>query len=216
MEEKSAMNSETTGLSNSNKKQRRKVQTIPILSAVTVACLAVASFSLSFEALRQLAVEKQVVSESLSWLFPCVVDGAIIVFSLAALRSSLRNEPTLPFTGMVILATFASVGFNIAHVPNDLLAQVLAATPPVLLFMSFEALMHTLKEDVKTDTLPPKNVRKPTAKKKSLSKEVRLQKVRDYLEDGMNASEIADKMPEVSLRTIQRDISSLQQEHRKV
>jgi peroxiredoxin family protein len=44
----------------------------------------------------------------------------------------------------------ATVTFNIVHAPNNLLAQALAALPPVTLFFTFEVLMamieHNLKE----------------------------------------------------------------------
>ena len=70
------------------------IRSISWLSSGLVALLALASFSLSFESLRGLAIETRVVSPSLGWIFPLIVDGAIVVFSLSALRASLRKERT--------------------------------------------------------------------------------------------------------------------------
>jgi len=47
----------------------------------------------------------------------------------------------------------------------------------------------------------------PPVEEKPLSKEERKALVLQYLGEGMNAHEIRDRMPAVSLRTIQRDIA---------
>lgn len=183
----------------------RAIQSISWISCVMVGGLALASFSLSFEALRKLAIDMKVVSSHLGWVFPLIIDGAIIVFSLSALRSSLRKESSIWLRLLVIFATVASVFFNIAHVENIWLAQVLASTPPVLLFLSFEALMHTIQQEMlrEAPTTPKKR------KERSLSKDERIAVVSEYLKQGMNVNEIAEILPSVSLRTIQRDISKI-------
>ena len=169
-----------------------------------VALLAVASFSLSFEALRQLAVEQAVVTPGLSWVFPLVIDGAIVVFSMSALRASLREEPTLWLRGLVVFVSSGSVLFNICHVEGRWLAMLLAASPPVLLFLSFEALMHSVKNEMKRSWNPE------IGSTTSLSKDERVKFVSEMLENGLNAHEIAEAIPSVSLRTIQRDVSEIE------
>jgi len=44
---------------------------------------------------------------------------------------------------------------------------------------------------------------------KPLSKEARIAEVKRFLGEGLNASQIAERLPRVSLRTIQRDVGKL-------
>ena len=182
--------------------------TVSVTSAVLVLLLAGVSFSLSFEALRLLVIEKGVVKQELAWIFPLGLDGSIIVFSLCALRSSLRQEPALIQRLLVVAVTVLSVCLNIAHVDNSRLAMLLAGTPPVLLFLSFEALMHTIQQEVIRERDKPE----PVVEEKQLSIEERKALVSQYLSEGLTASEIAEHMSQVSLRTIQRDIAGVQRE----
>ena len=175
------------------------------LSSALVGSLAFASFSLSFGALKDLAVREKVVSETLGFVFPLVVDGAIVVFSLCALRASLRKESAWLLRSLVVLATAGSVLFNIMHVGESWLARALAATPPVLLFLSFEALMHSIQKEMERGM---KEAREEA--EKPLSKEARIAEVRKFLHDGLSAQEISERLPSVSLRTIQRDLGKLQ------
>lgn len=202
------------------------VKSISWLSSALVGLLALASFSLSFEALRSLAIETGVVSPPLGWIFPLIVDGAIVVFSLCALRASLRKERTQQLRGLVIFSTCGSIFFNIAHVSPDWLARVLAATPPLLLFLSFEALMHSIQAEMERTLKShrPSNRKNGLEKKeigsprKSVSrtnskKANRLAKVKALKEQGMSPSQIVDQLENVSLRTVQRDIASLEIEN---
>ena len=182
--------------------------TISWTSALLVLLLAVVSFSLSFEALRMLVIEKGVVQKHLAWVFPLGVDGSIVVFSLCALRSSLRQESAVMQRLLVVAVTILSVFLNIAHVDGSQLAMLLAGTPPVLLFLSFEALMHTIQKEAIRERDKPE----PIVEEKQLSIKERKAVVAQYLEDGLTATEIADQMTQVSLRTIQRDIAVVQRE----
>lgn len=199
------------------------VRSISWLSSVLVGLLALASFSLSFDALRGLAVEKGIVSESLGWIFPLIVDGAIVVFSLCALRASLRKENTHWLRALVIFSTVGSVIFNMAHVETKWLAMVLAATPPVLLFLSFEALMHSVRAEMERvmenhetpksgNGLEKKKVVRPrkSTRAKSTKKSDRLAKVKSLKDQGMTPPQIVEQLKNVSLRTVQRDIATLE------
>jgi len=179
--------------------------------------------SISWLSSGLVAIETGVVSDKLGWIFPLIVDGAIVVFSLSALRASLRKEKTLWLRGLVIFATCGSVCFNIAHVEARWLAGVLAATPPVLLFLSFEALMHSIQAEMQRvmeshETPKTKNglekeeVKKPTVKQKRgrSKKTERLAKVKRLKEQGMTPSEIVGQLENVSLRTVQRDLADLE------
>lgn len=175
------------------------------LSSLLVGGLAFASFSLSFGALKDLAVREKVVTESLGFVFPLVVDGAIVVFSLCALRASLRKESAWHLRLLVVLATLGSVIFNIFHVGDSWLARSLAATPPILLFLSFEAFMHLIQKEMERGMEEERQ-----EAEKPLSKNARIAEVKRLLGEGLKAQEIADRLPGVSLRTIQRDVGKIE------
>ena len=181
------------------------VSKISWLSSIMVGGLALVSFSLSFEALKELAVQEQVVPEKLGYLFPLMVDGAIVVFSLCALRASLRKEPAMTLRMLVVFATAGSVLFNMMHVGDSWLARCLAATPPVLLFLSFESLMHSIQKEMERGIQAAKQVAD-----KPLSKVARLAEVKRLLDEGLSAVEIAERLPSVSLRTVQRDVGAIE------
>ena len=180
-------------------KKDKQIRSISWASSVLVALLALASFSLSFEALKQLAVEKKVVPQNLGWVFPLVVDGSIAVFSMSALRASLREENAIYLRGLVIFATLASIMFNIFHVEAKPLVMTLAATPPLLLFFSFEALMHSIKNEMKI-------VEARGECPENMTTQERRARVLDLLNDGHSINEITLEIPTVSMRTLQRDI----------
>jgi hypothetical protein len=72
----------------------------------------------------------------------------VIVFSLAVLRGSLLDERTIYPWGLVIAFVALSVAFNILHAPDDDLARVIAAVPPVALALAFELFTGQLKSEV--------------------------------------------------------------------
>lgn len=118
---------------------------ISLTSALLVLFLAGSAFFLSFESLKDLAVQMGV-AEGIAWLYPAIIDGAIIVFSLSVLRANLTRERTVYPWVLVSMFTLLSVVLNIIHAQQELLAQFLAAIPPVALFLSFELLLAQLKE----------------------------------------------------------------------
>jgi hypothetical protein len=118
---------------------------ISLFTALLVLFLAGSAFFLSFESLRDLAVQIGV-AEEIAWLYPAIIDGAIIVFSLSVLRANLTRERTVYPWVLVSVFTLLSVVLNIIHAQQELLAQFLAAIPPIALFLSFELLLAQLKE----------------------------------------------------------------------
>ncbi|MAU01139.1 MAG: hypothetical protein CL608_28685, partial [Anaerolineaceae bacterium] len=118
---------------------------ISLVSALLVLFLAGSAFFLSFESLKDLAVQIGI-AEQIAWLYPAIIDGAIIVFSLSVLRANLTRERTVYRWVLVSVFTLLSVVLNIIHAQKELLAQFLAAIPPIALFLSFELLLAQLKE----------------------------------------------------------------------
>jgi uncharacterized protein YerC len=116
-----------------------------------VALLAAGAFALSFTALKELASANGV-SVGLTWIWPLILDGAIIVFSMAVLRASLyRESARYPMT-LVVCATVASVVFNLAHAPENLVARLMSCVPPLALFAAFELVVRQIRSEVERGT----------------------------------------------------------------
>jgi hypothetical protein len=111
------------------------------VSAAGVIVLAAAAFTLSYDALHQLALDSQV-RPALAWLWPVVIDGTIVVALLtvlAAKRTARRAGYPWALAGLFSLA---SVAFNVAHAPNRPVAQLVFAMAPVALVLTTHLLMQ--------------------------------------------------------------------------
>lgn len=126
----------------------RSNRLISLLTGALVAFLALAAFRLSFDALRHLAAANGIDADR-AWLYPAIIDGAIIIFSLSVLQAGLNRERTRYPWALVGLFTILSIGLNILHAPSDPLPRLLAAIPPIALFLSFELLMNQVKSMVR-------------------------------------------------------------------
>ena len=111
------------------------------VSAAGVLLLAAAAFTLSYDALHQLALDSRV-RPALAWLWPVVIDGTIVVALLtvlAAKRAATRAAYPWALAGLFSLA---SVAFNIAHAPDRPVAQLVFAMAPVALVLTTHLLMQ--------------------------------------------------------------------------
>jgi hypothetical protein len=110
-------------------------------SAAGVLVLAAAAFTLSYDALHQLALDSRV-RPALAWLWPVVIDGTIVVALLtvlAAKRAATRAGYPWALAG---LFSAASVAFNIAHAPDRPVAQLVFAMAPIALVLTTHLLMQ--------------------------------------------------------------------------
>jgi hypothetical protein len=111
------------------------------VSAAGVLVLAAAAFTLSYDALHQLALDSRV-RPGLAWLWPVVIDGTIVVALLtvlAAKRAVARAGYPWALAGLFSLA---SVAFNIAHAPDRPVARLVFAMAPVALVLTTHLLMQ--------------------------------------------------------------------------
>jgi hypothetical protein len=111
------------------------------VSAAGVLVLAAAAFTLSYDALHQLALDSHV-RPALAWLWPVVIDGTIVVALLtvlAAKRAATRAGYPWALAGLFSLA---SVAFNVAHAPDRPVAQLVFAMAPVALVLTTHLLMQ--------------------------------------------------------------------------
>jgi hypothetical protein len=130
----------------------KPTQTINYSTAFLVFLLAAGSFILSYSNLYETGLSLGL-SPRLAWIWPLLVDFALIVFSLAVVRASLENEGTWWPWLLVAVYTVGTIGFNIYHAPANLAAQIVAIVAPVSLFLSFETLMGMLKSGVRRSGL---------------------------------------------------------------
>jgi hypothetical protein len=182
---------------------------IAVFSALMVFALAATSFIISYDALRGLASSTGAVSGVLSFLFPLVVDGAIIVFGLAAVGNSLTGESARLDLALVVAATMASIAMNVIHAPDDLVARCIAAAPPVFLFFSFERLMSMLKSEVRKSgmlaSLAETITLLDTRRAEAIKAEAHLVKLQE-----------AARQAQADVRCAQSDVKSLQAECKRM
>jgi Protein of unknown function (DUF2637) len=111
------------------------------VSAAGVLLLAAAAFTLSYDALHQLALDSRV-RPGLAWMWPVVIDGTIVVALLTVLAGKRAAASTgYPWT-LAGLFSLASVAFNIAHAPDRPVARLVFAMAPVALVLTTHLLMQ--------------------------------------------------------------------------
>jgi len=113
-------------------------------TTVGVITLAMAGFTMSYGALHGLALEEGVPAR-LAWLWPLVVDGFIVVASLAVLHAVLEHRSTVYPWALVLGFSAVSVSFNVVHAAPTTVARLVAAVPPLALVLSFELLMRQVR-----------------------------------------------------------------------
>jgi hypothetical protein len=111
------------------------------LSAAGVLLLAAAAFTLSYDALHQLALDSRV-RPALAWLWPVVIDGTIVVALLTVLAAKRATARAAYPWALAGLFSAASVAFNIAHAPDRPVAQLVFAMAPVALVLTTHLLMQ--------------------------------------------------------------------------
>jgi len=138
-------------------KNDKLLSRLAALAGWLVGALAVLAFVLSYASLRHLA-EANGTGWTLSWVWPLLLDFAMVVFSLAILRGNLRGERTwYPWTLTVIYAGLATVA-NVLDVmtlglPPAVIAAAVKAIAPLTLVLAFELLMQMVRAEVKRSAL---------------------------------------------------------------
>jgi len=118
------------------------------LNILLVILVAVGSFVLSYSALSDLA-SKNGFLDWRAYVLPLVIDVGMLAFGLAVVHAHLHSTNPLRRRGLNLAYIIATVTFNIVHAPNNLLAQSMAALPPVTLFFTFEVLMAMIEHNIK-------------------------------------------------------------------
>jgi Protein of unknown function (DUF2637) len=111
------------------------------ISAAGVLVLAAAAFTLSYDALHQLALDSRV-RPGLAWLWPVVIDGTIVVALLTVLAAKRAGRAAGYPWALAGLFSAASVAFNVAHAPDRPVARLVFAMAPVALVLTTHLLMQ--------------------------------------------------------------------------
>ena len=111
------------------------------VSAAGVLVLAAAAFTLSYDALHQLALDSRV-RPGLAWLWPVVIDGTIVVALLTVLAAKRASSGAGYPWALAGVFSAASVAFNVAHAPDRPVARLVFAMAPVALVLTTHLLMQ--------------------------------------------------------------------------
>lgn len=121
---------------------------ISILTALLVFLLAVGAFVLSYSVLRDLAADYGL-NDWQAYIWPLMIDAALVVCSLAVLRANLHRERAVYPWLLVALYSLATIAFNVIHAPDNLIARLVAVVAPISLLLSFELFVSMLRAEVK-------------------------------------------------------------------
>lgn len=113
-------------------------------ASATVLILALSAGVLSYNALRELAIQAGI-PPILAFLFPITLDGLILAGSLLILYFAVRGKRSGYGLFLTALGVIASIAGNVVIAPNNLTYQILHATSPVVLFLALESLMILLR-----------------------------------------------------------------------
>jgi hypothetical protein len=117
------------------------------LTGILLLVIAALSFASSYLALADLAQQHHFV---LTYVFPLIIEGGMVVFSLAALRASLHAERARWAWTLVIGSSALALAFNVIHAHQwGALAMIMAAMPSLFLLLSFETFMSQIKAGVR-------------------------------------------------------------------
>lgn len=118
-----------------------------LTTAVTllVAAIGAGAFVLSYDALYATGQQHGTFAAGKLWIFPLIVDGPLVVFTLALLVAQITRQSVKLWAGLVILFTLLTVGFNLSHAQATPLGWLVAIVAPVGLLLTTEALRHLAK-----------------------------------------------------------------------
>src|SRR5690606_35592864 len=95
---------------------RPQNKTLAVATASGVAALAIGGFTLSFTALRELAQREFAIAPQLSFIYPLVIDGFIVIATAAAFTMKKRGPRVTwyPWAALIVFGALSVLG-NAAH-----------------------------------------------------------------------------------------------------
>lgn len=188
----------------------KSMRFLSVFSGAMVLLIALAAFTLSFDAIYELAITNGT-DGRLAWIVPFVVDGAMVVFSVAALRATLQGERARNSWVLIGIFTTLSVVLNVAHAMQTPIGILIAVFVPVALFASFETLMAQIRATMQKISSPSVNRWRQRAKW-LLGEARRRQKHVEDLQREMGVLQTAVVRLQNELATSQAPIAALQKD----
>lgn len=78
----------------------------------------------------------------MAWLLPVLIDGLVLTGSLGVIAATLSGVGTWYPWMLTIFGVAASVAGNVAAAPDNLVAQLVHATPPIVFALAIEGLLR--------------------------------------------------------------------------
>lgn len=119
----------------------RIVNALTAAVALLVMLIGTGAFTLSYDALYATGAAHGIPTGK-AWIWPLLIDGPLVVFTVALLVSQIMRSSAKLWAGLVILYTLATVGFNLSHAQPSPLGWTVAIVAPVGLLLTTEALRH--------------------------------------------------------------------------
>lgn len=114
---------------------------------------------LSYSGIRELALGAGF-GQQLSWLLPLSIDGLVLAGALVVLDAEAKKSSKTFGWALTITGVLASVAANIAVVAG-LIPMLAHAAPPIILALTLEAWLHTMRADVRSDREAAEHVVEP-------------------------------------------------------
>ena len=185
---------------------------IAYLTSILVAVVALMAFALSYHALQGVALSNGI-PLLLSYVWPLLIDFALVVFSLCVVTAHLHGESTWRQWVLVGLATVLTCTYNYLHAPDNLVAQSVAVVPPVMLFFSFELLAMQLKNSIQRTRKVQDLTQQVTTLKDTIDNPILIRRQQvATLKDSITQADIAKQLG-VSISTIRNDLKVLNGHH---
>ncbi len=128
-------------------KDNRIVNALFWAVALAVVAVAAGSFTLSFNALLDLATQ-QGQPARLAWIWPVIVDLSLVIYTAALLVAQLQRRPARLPVALVIGYGGVTIAGNILHAPAGPVAWFVAALPPVSLILGTEVLRTMARHQI--------------------------------------------------------------------
>ena len=162
------------------------------VSLTIVGFIVAVSFVLSYTNIQQLALENGI-GKFQSYLFPFLIDAAMLVFAVAVLARTMQDGDSKRAWGLsILIGLYASLSivFNVWHSNFTPAGILIAVTIPATLFFTFETAMTQIKRHVQA------HGNSLTVELAALQTEFRsVQGERDSLQD--SASQLAEENAEL-------------------
>lgn len=121
--------------------QTRIVNGLTGTVALMVLLIGAGAFVLSYDALYATGLTHGIPTGK-AWIWPLLIDGPLVVFTVALLVSQIMRSSAKLWAGLVGLYTLATVAFNLSHAQPTPLGWTVAIVAPVGLLLTTEALRH--------------------------------------------------------------------------